>query len=287
MSATTTQPSDPLAGPPASAAVDAGRHRPGEPGGARRSTGDRIRWLARGLGQTLITAGLVILLFVVYEVWVTNLFAAQQQSQVHQQLTQAWAAGKNPETGAATRVGLPGAAQSTIPAGVGIANLYIPRFGKDYAFTIVEGVNDADLEKGPGHYSDTALPGQKGNFSVAGHRVGKGEPFLNLDQLQPGDPVVVQTKNTWFVYHVLGQGGDMQAKDANGVPGQEVVYPSDVNVIAPTPDHAGSPATGSYMTMTTCTPKYSATQRLIVHATLVAAKPASGNALPTELGGTL
>ena len=154
---------------------------------------------------------------------------------------------------------------------------------------MVEGVNDADLEKGPGHYSGTALPGQEGNFSVAGHRVGKGEPFLNLDQLKPGDNVVVQVQGFWYVYQILGQDGDIEKPDANGVVGREIVDPTDISVIAPTPDKADSGPSGSYMTMTTCHPKYSASQRMILHAKLVKTKPTTpgSKAIPTELGGTL
>jgi sortase A len=250
----------------------------------RRSRADTVRLVARGIGQTLITAGLVILLFVVYEVWVTNIFAGQEQAKVHQQFQ---AQLDEPVTVGSSQLPLPPGEQSTLPAGQGIANIYIPRFGKDFVFTIVQGVDDADLEKGPGHYDNTAMPGQPGNFSVAGHRVGKGEPFLNLDQLQPGDPVVIQVQGFWYVYHVLGQGNDLSAKDANGVPGREIVPPTNVGVIAPTPDKPGTGPSGNYMTMTTCHPKYSASQRMIVHAVLAETKNAQGSALPTELGGTL
>lgn len=260
-----------------------GRHAAAATLPPRRTRADKVRLVARGVGQTLITGGLVILLFVVYEVWVTNLFAAQQQSKVHQ----AFQEFLDQPTVGSSALALPNATQKTIPAGQGIANLYIPRLGQDFNFTVVEGVNDADLEKGPGHYSGTALPGQAGNFSVAGHRVGKGEPFLNLDQLQPGDPVVVQVQGFWYVYQVLGQNGDIEAPDANGVIGREIVQPTDVAVIAPTPDKADSQPSGNYMTMTTCHPKYSASQRMILHAKLVSTKPASGKEIPKELGGTL
>ncbi|MHA3704476.1 class E sortase [Jatrophihabitans sp. YIM 134969] len=260
-----------------------GRHSATDTLPRRRSRADKVRLVARGIGQTLITGGLIILLFVVYEVWVTNLFAAQKQSEVHKAFQQVL---DQPTVGSET-LQLPGAAQKTIPAGQGIANLYIPTFGQDFNFTVVEGVNDADLEKGPGHYSGTALPGQEGNFSVAGHRVGKGEPFLNLDQLKPGDAVVVQVPGFWYVYQILGQGTDLSKPDANGVVGREIVAPTDVAVIAPTPDKADSQPSGSYMTMTTCHPKYSASQRMILHAKLTATKPAKGKLIPTELGGTL
>jgi len=128
---------------------------------------DPVRMLLRGLGEALITAGVVVALFAVYEVYVTNWFAHQQQARVHQALEQQWARGE---------LGLP---TGTLAAasGHGLANLYIPRFGKDYVWTIVQGhdpISAGDLEKGPAHYAESQLPGQQGNFAIAGHRVGKG-----------------------------------------------------------------------------------------------------------------
>jgi sortase A len=255
---------------------------PSPPG---QMTGDRMRFVLRGLGQTLITLGFLVLLFVVYEVWVTNIFAAQAQHEVRTEFQQVLA-GKadDPLVG---KLALPGGAQATIPMGRGIANLYIPRLGKDYAFTIVEGTDDASLEKGPGHYPGTALPGHVGNFAMAGHRVGKGEPFLNIDQLQPGDAVVVETRNAWFVYRVLGDSvsHDLSAVGADGVPGREIVDPGDVGVIAAVPDHPGTTPTVSLLTMTTCHPKFDASRRMIVHAKLVRAVPQADGALPKELAG--
>ena len=227
------------------------------------SVGDKVRFVLRGVGQTLITAGLVILLFVVYEVYITNVFSHRAQVKVHTALENEWAHGKDP-------LPLPGAGTTILPIGAGIANLYIPRLGKDYAFTIVEGTDDASLEKGPGHYAGTALPAQKGNFAVAGHRVGKGEPFLNLNRLKAGDAVIVETKTNWYVYRVKGAGGNITAPGPDGIPGQEIVSPSDGGVIAPVPNHPGATPTEKLMTMTTCHPKFTATQRMIVHAILAA-----------------
>ena len=252
------------------------------------SRGDRMRWLARGLGQTLITLGLVMLLFVVYEVWVTNFFAHAKQEATRKQIEQSWSQGKDPLKGS-DRLKLPSGQQVTIPLGVGFANLYIPRLGKDYAFPILEGTDDADLEKGVGHYPGTAIPGQIGNFAVAGHRVGKGEPFLNLDHLRPGDAVVVQTAKTWYVYRVMGDDatGNVGAKDSQGIAGREIVAPNAVEVIDPVPDNPGAKPSRAMMTMTTCHPKYSASNRMVIHALLDRAVPVAGKALPTELGGTL
>jgi sortase A len=248
--------------PPESPAVRSAGRR------ARMTTGDKVRFGLRGVGQTLITLGLVTLLFVVYEVWITNIFAHWRQEKVHTQLEQAWQDGIDP-------LALPGGNQSGIPIGEGIANIYIPRFGRDYHFTVVQGTDDASLSKGPGHYVGTALPGEVGNFGVAGHRVGKGEPFLNLDHLRPGDAVIIQTKTQWFVYRVIGNVDKGEAglswQDLNGVPGREIVDPSAGRVLAPWPDKPGSPAPPTYnryMTMTTCHPKFTAAQRMIVHAQL-------------------
>src|SRR3954471_4472127 len=150
---------------------------PSAPQGRPRMTaGDKVRFVLRGIGQTLITLGLVVLLFVVYEVWITNLFAAREQSKVTDALKQEWQQNKDP------LLPLPGNKDPSIPLGSGIGILYIPRLGRDLRFTIVQGdtvTRDAELDKGPAHYKDTALPGQIANFAVAGHRVGKGEPFLN------------------------------------------------------------------------------------------------------------
>lgn len=255
----------------------------------RRRRGDLVRTGLRGLGQTFVTLGLVVLLFVVYEVWVSNVFAQAKQSRAHETLAHAWMVGHAPLKKQDDKLSLPAGRQVVLPAGQGFANLYIPALGKDYAYTIVEGTDDAALEQGPGHYSGTAVPGQIGNFAVAGHRVGKGEPFLNLDQLKPGDAVVVQTAGNWYVYRVLGDRhrGDLGATDAQGVPGREIVVPSQVEVIDPVPDHPGQTPTRAVMTMTTCHPKYSANNRMVVHADLARAVPRSGQATPKELGGKL
>lgn len=260
-------------------------------GRARRpmTTGDKVRMGVRGVGQALITSGLVILLFVVYEVWVTNIYADRKQHHEQVALTQQWNAGNDPLGPAKQKLELDPGAQVVLPAGQGFANLYIPAFGKDFAKTIVEGVDDASLEKGPGHYPKTAIPGQTGNFAIAGHRVGKGEPFLNLDRLKAGDYLIVQTYDSWFIYRVLGDiaTGDPEVPDATGLTGRSIVPPSAVGVIAPVPDHPDQSPTRALITLTTCHPKYTANERMIIHGELTRTVPSNGDALPTELGGTL
>ena len=253
------------------------------------STGDKLRFVLRGIGQTLITLGLVVLLFAVYEVWITNIFAHRQQVKVYNALHQEWLKGVDP-------LSLPQTGPHAIPLGAGIAVLYIPRLGADYHFAIVQGSavpDDSQLEKGPAHYADTQMPGQVGNFGVAGHRVGKGEPFLNIDKLRVGDAVIVETKSTWWIYRVLGSppGSDPQdnmtsiaAKPEGAgagtpitrfdVPGREIVDPGDGDVLLPIPNHSGYvPTKAALMTMTTCHPKFTASQRMIVHSQLATQYP--------------
>jgi sortase A len=222
---------------------------------------DRWRTLVSGLGQTLVTAGLVLLLFVVYELWVTGLFAAREQDRLAGELRTGWAAD-------APVVGTPA---SPAAPGVGepFAVLHVPRLGEDWSRVVLEGTTEDQLSEGPGHYVGTAMPGQQGNLAIAGHRVGRGSPFLDLDALRPGDPIVVEVADGWFTYRVLGDPATGDFTDPGGVPGQRIVTPADVEVIAPVPGGAPDAApTGSYLTLTTCHPRYSAQQRLVVHAVL-------------------
>ena len=222
------------------------------------------RTVARGLGELLVTAGLIVLLFVVYEVYVTDLLNDRAQDQLSDQLRDQW------DTDPTQAAGTPIAPQVEPAVGEPLAVLHIPRLGADYQQVVLEGTAEDALSQGPGHYVGTALPGQPGNLAIAGHRVGKGSPFLDADRLVPGDPIVVETADAWYVYRVLGDPdtGDYTT-DPSGIPGQQIVRPSDVAVIAPTPGGAADVApSGSYLTLTTCHPKYSARQRLIVHAVL-------------------
>jgi sortase (surface protein transpeptidase) len=237
--------------------------------------GDRWRAVVRGVGELLITGGLIVLLFVVYELFVTDLLNGRRQDDLNLQVHHQWDAD-------------PPAPGSEVP-GDAIAVLHIPRLGPDYQRVVMEGTGHAELKDGPGHYVGTALPGQPGNLAIAGHRTTYGSPFRDLDRLRPGDPIVVETAGSWFVYRVLGdpRSGDFAA-DPSGIPGQEIVGPGDVQVIHPTPDAAAdAPPSGSYLTLTTCHPRFSAKQRLIVHAVLdgAGASKAQLPAGPPELTG--
>ena len=215
----------------------------------------------RGAPVSRVRQHIVVMLFVVYELFVTDLLNESRQSDLSQSLHEQWQ-----RTPAAT----PTTPRADLTGGNAFAVLYIPRLGTDYQRVVLEGTAETELSQGPGHYEGTALPGQPGNVGLAGHRVGKGSPFLDLDELRPGDPIVVETVDSWFVYRVLGDvaTGDLAA-DPSGIPGQEIVRPTDVEVLSPTPDGPeGAAPTGSYLTLTTCHPRFSARQRLVIHAAL-------------------
>ena len=208
-----------------------------------------VRTALRGTGQTLITAGVIILLFCVYELWFTGVYTARAQHDLQDELEHVFA--QTP----------PGAPE--IPAvklGHGLAILRIPRLGRGYHKVIVEGIGRDDLRKGPGHYPGTALPGQVGNFVVSGHRTTYGAPFNQLDKLKVGDAIVIETRSNWYTYRETSH---------------EVVKPTAIGVTYPVPDQPGAKPTKKLLTFTTCNPKYSARQRLIVFAQLVetTAKP--------------
>lgn len=211
---------------------------------------DALRTLARGLGQVLITLGLVVLLFVVYELKVTNLYTGQQQSALADDIEADWRAGpptpQGPSSGGTD--GYP-----EIPLGRGFAKIYIPELGRDYVKVVVEGVGTANLKKGPGHYPKTARPGEKGNVVIAGHRTTYGAPFHRVDELEAGDAIVLETADVWFTYRVRSQ---------------EVVPPTRIEVTYPVPHREGVAPTERLLTLTTCHPKFSARTRLIVYAVL-------------------
>ena len=154
-----------------------------------------------------------------------------------------------------------------------IAKLYVPRYGKKYMRTILEGTAMSILNNkaGLGHYTETQLPGQEGNFAIAGHRAGNGGPMLKIDKLKKGDLAFLQTKTSWFTYKYLGQ---------------KIIKPSNVGVIYPVPvGLAGAAVGGKYMTFTTCTPVHVNTSRIAAWFELVEETPVSAG-MPAALKAT-
>lgn len=283
-----------------------------------RSPRDPLRTTVRGLGQLLITAGVIVLLFVVYEVWVTNLFGAQRQAAATEALDELWqdvvvAPGEQTVITQPGGVVVTTAAAPTLDPGErtrnydtsegnGFAKLYIPSFGPDFVFTVVEGVQQKDLYNGPGHYPHSQYPGEQGNFAIAGHRVNKGAPFDDLGLLNSCDAIVIETRSDWFVYRVLPmaeevgtwadtkhahcKGVGVQTGQYSGVYGREITSPTDIAQVYAVPHRGGYavPAGAQRMiTLTTCHPKFSDAQRMIIHGVLTASYAKADGFLPPEM----
>ena len=180
---------------------------------------------------------------------------------------------------------------SQLRDGEAFARVLIPRLGDNWQFAVVKGVGNDSLLGGLGHYEQSQLPGEYGNFAIAGHRDGRGAPFFHLDDVTTCDAIVVETATEWLTYRVLPRGedrprvdqavdcmpGDIAATMAsehgeyNTVEGQYITTPSDISVIAPRPGDVYSKAEEqpeSLLTITTCNPVYSNVERLIVTAVL-------------------
>jgi sortase A len=214
---------------------------------------------SRAVGEVFITTGVLMLLFVSYQLWWTNVRAHAAADKEASSLQNDWASGK----------GAPG----TFEPGQGFALLHIPKL--DVVVPIAEGVsNKKVLDKGMvGHYSEgalkTAMPDAKtGNFALAGHRNTHGEPFRYINKLSPGDSIVVETQDEYFVY-----------KMTSTLP---VTAPSNTSVIAPIPKGSGFTTAGRYITLTTCTPEFTSKYRLIVWGKMVEERPRS-KGKPDEL----
>ncbi|WP_415947819.1 class E sortase [Streptomyces sp. KLOTTS4A1] len=205
---------------------------------------------SRALGEMFISIGVLMLLFVTYQLWWTNVRAEQQANAETDKIQENWANGE----------GRPGAFEP----GEGFAIMYIPKL--DVVVPIAEGINKAKvLDRGMvGHYGEdsikTAMPEDKqGNFAVAGHRNTHGEPFRYINKLRPGDPIVVETKDTYYVY-----------KMASILP---QTTPDNISVLNPVPKGSGFTKPGRYITLTTCTPEFTSTYRMIVWGELAEERP--------------
>jgi sortase A len=226
----------------------------------RATSVNGLRWAVRSVGELLITLGLLLLLFVAWQLWWTDVTANREQALTINTLEKRFGEVPSPRP---TKTVAPAKAELTkVPFGEAFAIMRIPRLGAGYARPVLQGTDHDTLTKGIAHYSGTALPGQLGNFAVAGHRTTYGRPFSDVDLLKKGDVVVVETKASYFVYAVQRH---------------VIVTPDRVEVIAPVPQKPGARPRQAWMTMTACHPRFSASQRYVVFAKLVKRIPrASG-----------
>ncbi|MDR7233826.1 class E sortase [Agrococcus sp. BE272] len=246
----------------------------------QRAEGRRPRRRASAasvLGELLVTAGVLALGYAGWQLWLSDAVLGGQQ----QEAARSFASQLGPVQPGSPDASAPDAALRTDeppaePAAAdreSFAVMYIPRLG-GFERVIGEGTSRAvldSLEQGLAHYSDSAQPGELGNFAVAGHRNGQGGPFTHLDELRVGDRIYVQTAGAWHVYEFRNH---------------EYVPPTAVEVVAPVPQQPETPADGRYLTLTTCNPEWSAEGRLIAYATWLGWQEAEAG-MPAELAASL
>jgi sortase A len=199
------------------------------------------------VGRVILVAGVLVLLFIPYLLWGTGLITARAQSELRQEFA---AAQRRSHTSVGPHAGTVPAGPPTLapiiaaPAvGDPVGIISIPKIALQ--MMVIEGTGADQLRSGPGHYPGTPLPGESGNVAIAGHRTTYLHPFYNLNELVPGDDIDVLTVQGYFVYRVISS---------------QAVAPTDVSVT----DATVLPT----LTLTTCNPRYSATQRLVVQARL-------------------
>ncbi|NYI66604.1 class E sortase [Spelaeicoccus albus] len=238
-----------------------------------------VRFGIQAFGEICITLGIILLLFVAWQLWWTDIGANKNNTRLAHSLAEKWHRdGTQPDAAAppvqddsAGNLGkLPAVKEPDFATAFGI--MYVPRFGNDYYRTIAEGtaLNPVLDEMGLGHYEGTAMPGRRGNFAVAGHRTTYGKPLNKIADLHPGDKIVVETKAGWYTYTF---------RNFN------IVLPDHVSVVGPVPDAPTMKPTDRFMTLTACNPMYSARERYIAYAVLTGWSSAS-HGPPKTIAGT-
>jgi sortase A len=210
--------------------------------------------IARFVAAVLITSGVLLLLDVAVTLaWqepISALIAGREQSQLRHQLTLLEKLSAADELALASIrdeparfAALAARAQTRARTGHALGRISLPAIGE--STVVVQGTDGASLRKGPGHYPDTPLPGQRGTMAIAGHRTTYLAPFRKLDQLHPGDQVVLEMPYGRFIYSVQET---------------RIVKPNDVWVTR----SVGYPR----LVLTACHPLYSAAKRIVVFAKL-------------------
>ncbi|WP_104100629.1 class E sortase [Cryobacterium sp. M96] len=251
--------------PPAEATRHAPRHK------------SRPRLSAVGIiGEVLITAGVLVLAFLGWQLWWNDMIMAGQQSKAAAEISQTWIdderssrdqAADTPQTtdpgeSAPADFGDP-VVREAPPSAQSFAVLYVPRFGADYHRSIAEGIGNNVLNSsrsGIGHYPDTQMPGEAGNFALAAHRSANGGGMHLINELQLGDAIYVQTADGYYTYRF---------RDL------EYVAPTAVDVIAPVPHNPDVAPVDRFITLTSCNPLLSTAERIIAYGVLEAWQPTS------------
>jgi sortase A len=209
-----------------------------------------VRICLRVSGELLSSLGVVVLGFLAYMYWGTALRATSAQHAFTSQLSSQW-------SGASELAAL--TSPSELALGKPFALLRVPQLGRSWQFAVVQGAGQAQLALAPGHLPGTALPGQVGNFVVAGHRVIAGGPFWRLPSLHPGSMVIVVTINASYDYEVTSRPRRVSA--------------GNTSVTAPVPGHPGERARLRMITLITSYSPWTGTGRVLVTGVLVRVLP--------------
>ena len=221
-------------------------HRRAAPRARKRTSVTQV------FAELLLTAGVIIGMFVGWQVWLNNEIAGATQEQAADANSEQWAI---PDAKPATKP-----AKNVDPV-VGdkpeaeemFANLIVPRFGKDFTRPLAEGVGRSVLDNinfGMGHYPQSQMPGEIGNFALASHRSAYGGAFHEIHRLRVGDPIYVETEDGWYKYIYRNT---------------EYVTVSGIDVVAPVPQMPETDPTQRIITLTTCNPFYSSAERIIAY----------------------
>jgi sortase A len=249
----------------------------GVPGSRPRRPPQRVT-VTGVIGELLITAGVVVMLFLGWYIWLNDIVAGNEQQQaaevVQQELQDRWERGEASQEREPVDPGEPVVAAPAEPGEV-FGTLIVPRFGDDYVRPIAGGVDLRTVlnnrQIGIGHYLDTQMPGEIGNFAVAAHRTTYGAPFANIAELRFGDKIYVETADGWYQYAFRGL---------------EYVWPTRTEVLEPVPQAPDLEPTDRILTMTSCNPKFSSAERIIAYAVMETWYPRAGGP-PAELAGVV
>ena len=210
-----------------------------------------VRLYLRAAGEILISLGVVVLGFMAYMYWGTAVREGSAQRTFVSELHQQWGS-TGPSFAVLTD-------PDNLTLGQPFALMRIPRLGRSWQFAVVQGTGLPQLALGPGHVPGSALPGQVGNFAVAGHRVTAGNPFWSLPSLRAGDLVYVETIAGTYEYRVTGK--------------PDLVSADDTAMLSPVPGHPGATPRQRLITLITCDPPWTGTNRIVVTGALVATLP--------------
>lgn len=242
-------------------------------GGEATAAAPRRRVSVTGvIGEILITIGIVVMLYVVWQMWVGDIIYGAQNNAAAADLAEEWDASADalpiPDTPAPVQTPDPTIPVPTWepvvldePANAEVFGIMrIPRFGPEYATKVAGGVTRAGTldSIGIGHYPGTEMPGEVGNFAVAAHRTTFGAPFSRIAELHVGDAIVIETEVGWYTYRFRTL---------------EYVRPSEVEVLADVPQAPETPAGERYLTMTSCSPRFSLAERIVGYGVFESFQP--------------